>query len=338
MRRSRFLLGDDDPGLRLRSLKPGQARGPRRLVPWWVKAMRQAKASQVARRQSKSTAGGGGARRRGRAAGLYGRRSVVKASFRRNRRKGGWVRHARYLSREHAQREHERGLGFDAERDEFDPVAVVREWERGDELMWSVIISPEDAERMDLRRHARALVAGMERDLETRLEWVAIDHHNTDDAHIHLLIRGVRDDGKILTLDRDYVMRGLRELSQELIERELGPRLEHEVLVAREQTIEREQWTEIDRVLKRQMGLDRVVSYERFEPHNESARVRTEQEIERLNFLEKLKLARRVGERSWELSPEHEQELRRRQREHDIIKTRAREQQREREKDLDLER
>ena len=99
MRRSRLLLGDDDPGLRLRSLKPGQARGPRRLVPWWVKAMRQAKASQVARRQSKSTAGGGGARRRGRAAGLYGRRSVVKASFRRNRSKGGWVRHARYLSR-----------------------------------------------------------------------------------------------------------------------------------------------------------------------------------------------------------------------------------------------
>jgi hypothetical protein len=86
------------------------------------------------------------------------------------------------------------------------------------------------------------------------------------------------------------------------------------------------------------MGLDRVVSYERFEPRNESARVRTEQEIERLNFLEKLELARRVGERSWELSPEHEQELRRRQREHDIIKTRAHEQQREREKDLDLER
>ncbi len=62
--------------------------------------------------------------------------------------------------------------------------------------MWSLIISPEDAERIDLRQHARDLVAGMERDLGTRLEWVAIDHHNTDDAHIHLLIRGVRDDGR----------------------------------------------------------------------------------------------------------------------------------------------
>ena len=124
----------------------------------------------------------------------------------------------------------------------------------------------------------------MERDLGTRLEWVAIDHHNTDDAHVHLLIRGVRDDGQVLTLDRDYVRRGIRELSQELIERELGPRLEREVLLARGRTIEREQWTEIDRALKRRAGLDRVVSYENFEPYSEGARVRAEQEIERLQY------------------------------------------------------
>jgi type IV secretory pathway VirD2 relaxase len=175
----------------------------------------------------------------------------------------------------------------------------------------------------------------MERDLGTRLEWVAIDHHNTDDAHVHLLIRGVRDDGQVLTLDRDYLMHGIRELSQELIERELGPRPEPEVLLARERTIEREHWTEIDRALERRAGADRVVSYENFEPYSEGAKVRTEQEIERLQFLEKLGLARRVGERSWELSAEHEPELRRRQREHDIIKTRAQEQQRGREPDLD---
>ena len=39
---------------------------------------------------------------------------MVKASFRRNRGKGAWVRHARYLAREHAQHELERGRGFDA--------------------------------------------------------------------------------------------------------------------------------------------------------------------------------------------------------------------------------
>ena len=268
---------------------------------------------------------------------LYGRRSVVKASFRRNRGKGLWVRHARYLARDRAQREVGRGLGFDAGRDDLDMTAIVREWERGDEIMWSLIISPEDADRIDLRQHVQDLVAGMERDLGTRLEWVAIDHHNTDDEHVHLLIRGMRDDGRPLTLDRDYVGRAIRKLSEELIERELGPRLEHEVLLARGQVIEREQWTEIDRALKHRAGDDRIVSYGEFQDYNVGARTRAEQEIARLEFLEELGLARRVGDRSWELSPEHETELRKRQREHDIIKSRARERQREHGLDRDPE-
>jgi type IV secretory pathway VirD2 relaxase len=334
--------GDDEAGLKLAPLKAGRGRGSKRLVPWWVGAMRQAKAATTIRRQPRITKHGGG-RRLGRSATrVYGRRSMIKASFRRNRHNGGWTKHARYLARENAQRDLERWRGFDAIFESLDIAKVVREWERGDELVWSLIISPEDAERLDLRQHARNFVAGMEHDLETNLEWIAIDHHNTDDAHIHLLIRGVREDGKVLTLDREYIRRGLRELSQELIERKLGPRLEHEVLLARERTIEREQWTEIDRALERRVGDDRVVSYEQFEAQSEGAKVRAEQEIERLQFLEKLELAQRVSERSWELSLDHEAELRKRQREHDILKTRARERQREQEKErdrgIDLER
>ena len=335
--------GDDEAGLKLVPLKAGRGRGSKRLVPWWVGAMRRAKAATTIRRQASTSANGGGRRRLGRpSARVYGRRSMIKASFRRNCGNGAWVRHARYLARENAQRELDRGRGFDAIFESLDIAKVVREWERGDEIVWSLIISPEDAERLDLRQHARDFVAGMERDLGTELEWIAIDHHNTDDAHIHLLIRGVREDGKVLTLDREYIRRGLRELSQELIERKLGPRLEHEVLLARERTIEREQWTEIDRALERRAGYDRIVSYEHFEPHSEGAKIRAEQEIERLQFLEKLELARRVSERRWELSLEHEAELRKRQREHDILKTRARERQRERDRErdrgMDLER
>jgi type IV secretory pathway VirD2 relaxase len=327
---------DEEAGLRLGRMKPGQGR-PRRVKLWWVGAMRRAKAAGAPRRQPKRSAGGGG-RRRVPAQRFYGRRSVVKASFRRNRHNRGWTAHARYLARESAQREHERGLGFDAAREGRDIVATVKEWERADDLMWSFIVSPEDADRIDLRRHVRELVAGMEHDLGTRLEWVAIDHHNTDDAHVHLLVRGVREDGRALTLDRDYVRRGVRELSQEIIERELGPRTEREVLLARRRVIEREQWTEIDRTLARRAVADRVVSYEGLQPHSEAARVRAEQEMERLRYLEKLGLARRIDERSWELSPEHEAELRRRQRERDILKTRARQRARGREPEEERER
>jgi type IV secretory pathway VirD2 relaxase len=290
--------------------------------------LKRVEASRRVRHQSKRGAGTAArSLRQGRR--LYGRRSVVKASFRRNRHNRGWAAHARYLARGRAQLEQGRGLGFDGAREDLDLVAAVNGWERDDRLMWSFIVSPEDANRIDLRQHVCELVAGMERDLGTWLEWVAIDHHNTDDAHVHLLVRGVREDGQMLEIDREYLKHGIRELSEKLIERELGPRLEREVLLARERVIEREQWTEIDRALKRLAGLDRVVSYEGFEARGEGARVRAEQEIERLQYLEKLGLARRTDERSWELSPEHEPELRRRQREHDIIKTRAREHQRE---------
>ena len=151
-----------------------------------------------------------------------------------------------------------------------------------------------------------------------------------------MLIRGIRDDGRDLILDRDYIHR-LSELSRELAERELGPRTELEYLQTRARGIEREYWTEIDRALERRAGRERVVSYEHFEPFTNGAKVRAEQEMERLAYLEKLGLARRIDEHQWELATEHEPELRRRQREHDILKTRARERQQKREREHEQE-
>jgi len=330
--------GDEEAGLKLGRLKPGQGHGPRRLVPWWVGALRRAKAASVMRRQPKTSAGGGGLRRRVAPARLYGRRSVVKASFRRNRGKGAWIRHARYLARERAQHEHDRGRGFNARSEGLDMAATVREWERADELMWSFIVSPEDAARMTLRGHARDLVAAIERDLGTGLEWIAIDHHNTDDAHVHMLIRGVREDGKVLTLDRDYVSRGIRELSRELAEREIGPRDEREFLRTRGQGIEREYWTEIDRALERRTDTDRTVSYRHFQPYTDGAQVKAQQEMERLTYLQKLGLAREIDDRTWWLAPEHEPELRKRQRDRDIIKTRSRERMQQQSNEREIER
>jgi type IV secretory pathway VirD2 relaxase len=301
--------------------------------------LRRVSAAATIRRQPKIAAGSHALRRpSSNATRLYGRRSVVKASFRRNRHNGGWTAHARYLARENAQRANERGLGFDAVRDGLDPVATVRDWEQSDQLMWSFIVSPEDAERINLRDHVRNLIAEMERNLDTRLEWVAVDHHNTEDTHVHLLVRGVREDGRPLEIDREYLKRGIRELSERLIERELGPRSEREALLARERAIEREQWTEIDRALHRRAGFDRIVNYDHIEPRNEGARVRAAQEMDRLRYLEKLGLARRIDERTWELSPAHEAELRRRQRERDIMKTRAHERQRARANEREFER
>src|SRR5579863_9347137 len=68
---------------------------------------------------------------------------------------------------------------------------------------------------------------------------------------------------------------------------------------------------------------------------SDGARVRAEQELARLQFLEGIGLAKRVGEASWELSQDHERNLRERQQSKDIIKSRARSQRRDLDHGLD---
>jgi type IV secretory pathway VirD2 relaxase len=255
-------------------LRHGHAERPRKLVPWWARGLRRIGMRQGLRRQqpSGSLSGVRAARVRISEPAAYARRSVVKASFSRNRRSGAWAAHARYLWRPGAQQELSKGLGFDSERKEIDMLATVRTWEKSDELMWRLIVSPEDADRLNLRDHVRELVGQMERDLETKLEWIAIDHHNTDDAHVHLLVRGVRDSGRPLEIDREYLRSGIRIRSQEIATRELGPRLEPDILRSRERAVRREQWTEIDRALQGKGDGNGLVSYDQLQPRGEGAR------------------------------------------------------------------
>src|SRR5208283_5517859 len=101
----------------------------------------------------------------------------------------------------------------------------------------------------DLKEHACELVAQMERDLGTRLEWAAIDHHNTDNPHVHILVRGVTESGNALSIDRSYIKSGIRDRSQEIASRKLGLRVQRDILESRARVVTRDQFTEIDRAL-----------------------------------------------------------------------------------------
>ena len=337
MPRVRFLRPEQELELKLGRER---AERPQKLVPWWARVLRQMGISHGLRRQQLH--GSLSAHRAPRVhvsePAVYARRSVVKASFSRNRWSGAWAAHARYLSRPGAQQEFNKGLGFDAGREDIDLVTTVRGWERQDDLMWRFIVSPEDADRLNLREHVRGLVAEMEGDLGSKLQWVAIDHHNTDDAHVHLLVRGVRENGRPLEINREYLRSGLRIRSQELATRELGPRLEPEMLRSREHAVRREQWTEIDRALQRKADQNGVVSYAGLQPRTDGARIKAEQEIDRLQCLSGLGLARRVDDYSWQLDPRHEQTLRDKQRSQDVIKSRAHDRHQGRDRDCIRER
>ena len=118
---------------------------------------------------------------------------------------------------------------FDARSDEADAKAFAERCE-DDRHHFRFIVSPEDAPEMaDLKTFTRKLMKEAERDLGTKLDWVAVDHWNTDNPHIHVLVRGKLANGKDLVISRDYISRGFRFRAAELVGLELGPRSEQEI-------------------------------------------------------------------------------------------------------------
>jgi type IV secretory pathway VirD2 relaxase len=273
----------------------------------------------------------GGRRGRGRAflTGVDPRwqRSAVKASYSRNGRSASWAAHGTYLAREGAQREGGKGRGFGAEQEGINLTATLRTWQRaGDARLWKFIVSPERAERLDLKAHTRALVSHVERDLGTRLEWVAIDHYNTDNPHVHLLVRGRDAQGRALQIHPDYLRQGIRRRSQDLATQALGFRSEREIVQSRGRAVERLRFTELDRALIRHAGPRGLITIDGPPPRSPAARAFRQQELRRLQVLEGLGLAEKVWTRTWRLSPQLEDALRQAQLSGDIIKARARHQ------------
>jgi hypothetical protein len=176
------------------------------------------------------------------------------------------------LAREGAQREGGKGRGFSAEREDINLTATLRGWQRaGDARLWKFIVSPEHADRLDLKAHARALVSQMERDLGTRLKWVAIDHYNTDNAHVHLLVRGRDARGQALQIHPDYLKQGIRRRSQDLATQVLGYRSEREIVQSRGQTVDRLRFTDLDRALVRHGGTRGLVTIDGPTPKSTAA-------------------------------------------------------------------
>jgi type IV secretory pathway VirD2 relaxase len=290
---------------------------------WWLAlAKRQGRATQSRRMNTRLGRRGAGIQREPRA---FMQRSAVKVSYARNARSASWAAHGRYLARENAQRKDAKGLGFDSARDDINLSQLLAGWQKaGDPRLFRIIVSPENGAVMDLKEHARELVAQMERDLETRLQWAAIDHHNTDHPHVHILIRGVTESGNALSIDRNYIKSGIRDRSQEIASRKLGLRVERDVLESRARVVTRGQFTEIDRALIGRADARNVVTFNDTPHRNKGPRERQAQNIARLGFLESMGLARRLDQLSWQISPDLEQTLRQHQLSIDIIKTKAR--------------
>lgn len=316
------MSGNDDFRIR-----PGRIRSTRaaRTKPFLAQALQAArKAGGLSR------AGGrrGSTFGRGRAASLAAsqllnnraRRAIVKARVVRRLRSPGALRaHIGYLQRDGVTRDDSPGKLFDAAGDEADGRAFAERC-KDDRHHFRFIVSPDDAGELEsLQSFTRELMDQASRDLGTRLDWVAIDHWNTEHPHIHILVRGRGDDGKDLVISRDYISTGLRARAGDLVTRELGPRSELETRQGLEAETTAERWTRIDRVLAREAGAADGVIDQR--PNRDSVPdPLREIRIGRMRTLERLGLAEPAGPARWVLAADAEQRLRELGERGDIIK------------------
>jgi hypothetical protein len=181
-------------------------------------------------------------------------RVFVKASYQSLHNKTGKSKarnHLHYLGREGQERPDEkdgqarsRFFGRDGARDK---AAFLKSMET---RQWRFIVSPEEAERLDLREWARDFMHCVEQDLRCELDWIAIDHYGTDQPHLHFVVNGVDADGREVRIQPHYLSHGMRRRAEFVATQHLGLRQTRRFRDAALERAESRDYTDLDRILE----------------------------------------------------------------------------------------
>ena len=222
------------------------------------------------------------------------RRVMIKARVHRLSGSGAGTQraHISYLERDGAGKDKDPAEFYDDVSEGLDG----QDWlqEHADERHhFRFIVSPEDGEKLqELKPFIRDLVSQMEIDLDTKLDWVAVDHYNTEHPHTHIVMSGKRDDGKDLVISKDYLSHGMRERCSALLTRELGWQTAPELAAKLERETSLRKVTRMDRILMRQMDRSGAINLDnlrRNRPHYQK----------RLHTLRSMGLARHQSGGIW---------------------------------------
>jgi len=249
---------DDVLRIRLQRGKKGGGAGAR------ISLGKQLGAAMAGKKVGRSTGSGRGAR----PFAVDGRQRVVaKLSFRRHgfgasaaARGGNLMAHGSYLQRDGAEREGEKGRFYDGREDEVrDAQDRLQVWADNDKRHFRLTLAPESGARLvaedgHLKDFTRETMARMERDLGVELDWLAIDHHNTDNPHTHVVIRGVRRDGVELIIPRDYVSHGLREAARDVATDRIGARGRDDERLRLDREAHARGYNRLDQAIEQELG------------------------------------------------------------------------------------
>lgn len=304
------MAGSDEDRFRVKPAAPKSRGGPRsqRFVSQVLKQVSKAGAKQSGTSPGRpaNTFGRGrvAASMAGQRLGPNARRVVIKSRFVVLRRASpnSVAVHLRYIERDGVTRDGQKGLAYGADTDAGD-LKAFQERGQNDRHQFRFIVSAEDGlELEDLKGFTRQLMRRMETDLETRLDWVAVDHWDTDNPHTHIVLNGhtgwLASGREDLVIAPDYMAHGMRLRACEIATEWLGPRTEAEIRQSLLREVDQQRLTTLDRALIRQAG---VIGIDL--TGNPQGRLRQNALRARLQRLEGMGLAERIDANQWKLQP-----------------------------------
>jgi type IV secretory pathway VirD2 relaxase len=264
-------------------------------------------------------------------------RVIVKTHVARHKpgkAKGSLTRHASYLGRDSASADGKPGVFYNATEHGLDAKQQTAAWVP-DRHHFRIIISPErGGDIPDMTAYVRDVMQRVEKDLGvagviepgTKLQWIAINHHNTDNPHAHVVLRGKLEDGRDLVIPRAYLAHGMRNRAAEVATELLGERTVEQAREARLKEVEAERFTSLDRMIERHLephrdrnGETRRIDLSPAKPIGFGAEDR-QLALARLQFLEGIGLAQKDKGTYWSVDETFSQSLRELGARNDIIK------------------
>ncbi|MBC8524331.1 MAG: relaxase/mobilization nuclease and DUF3363 domain-containing protein [Chlorobium phaeobacteroides] len=249
-------------------------------------------------------------------AGQFYRKVIVKARVVKMNAYGrkAALLHEKYLQREHVGKDGSEGRFYDPKEDSLELQA--KPTFQGEQHQFRFIISPADAHELELTEFTKELMQQMEQDIGREVYWKAVNHYNTDNPHVHVIVRGVGKDGRELRIDPDYISNGLRYRAQEQVTRELGLQPQWEAEQALTKEIGKSRFTSLDARLSKleQNGTIDIGHY----PDKNNQRIMQGRLESRMQTLERYGLAEKSSARHWRMQDGWQDALKEMGRRHEI--------------------
>jgi len=205
--------------------------------------------------------------------------------------------HAIYLERQG------KSAFYDPSEDSVDGGARLEDWAKSDLRHFRLILSAEEGARLrDLPSYTREVMARAGAALGTQLRWIAVDHHDTDNPHSHIVVRGRRANGQDLVIPKDFIKHGFRTIARDVATERLGQRSREDERLALDRETRRHAPTRLDKLLEGRADASGRLRIAEIAAPNGDAHL-SQAMKQRLRELERMGLAQDKGRGLFQLEP-----------------------------------